>query len=603
MVEALRVRGAISCRLARMLEAGLAKADITAWEPGLLLLGWAQYGNVAERVAAPLHARALVLTDAAREETLAYVCVDLCFVTQSLRDGVLEELARVAPQLRLGGRNVMLTATHTHSGPSGFAPELYFSLMTGGVVPTVQAKLVGGIVRAICDAAARREPARLKLVAATLVGPPIAFNRALGPYLRNRDARPVPRGRAELAVDATHVLLRVEDRVGRPLGALSTFPLHGTTVHSDHRAIHPDHKGLAAEQLDLLARTKLGAGSDFVSIFAQGAAGDVTPNVRPSAERGYHIGPCDDDFDSARFVAAVQAEHAAELLARAADVAALEPVLGASCLHSRLANAAVDDDLLDGLRPGETTGDAVVGIAMAHGTHEGPGPLHARRAATYALARLRAAAGLDPKVPMLSVGSGERPLAFGMLPARSTARLAQRLDLTRHDATFDRYARWVQSGAAGAQPWVPTIAPAQIFRIGRFALAGVATEPTTTAGARLRHTMLGALAPLGVTSALVHGYANSYTGYVTTPEEYAFQHYEGGYTLFGPRTLAAHRTTLRRVAQLLIARTEPQRSSSRAATHSANAGDQSVPGPAPAIYGAEELAARTWHPVGATACS
>ena len=41
--------------------------------------------------------------------------------------------------------------------------------------------------------------------------------------------------------------------------------------------------------------------------------------------------------------------------------------------------------------------------------------------------------------------------------------------------------------------------------------------------------------------------ANEYSGYCTTPEEYAEQRYEGGHTLYGPRTqpfLAAHAARL-----------------------------------------------------------
>ncbi len=563
-----------------MLRAGLAKAEITAWEPGLLLLGWGQYDNVAEGVAEPLFARALVLEDAARNERVAYVCVDLCFVTQSVRDAVLAALTREDAALGLTARSVMLTATHTHSGPSGYAHEVYYTLMTGGFVPRVHAAIVAGIVRAIREAAARMETARLRVAAGAMPGPAIAFNRALGPYLRNRGARHVPRDRPALGVDPTHTVLRIEDAAGRPLGALSTFPLHGTCVHADHRVIHPDHKGLAAERLDAIARARLGAGPDFVAIFAQGAAGDVTPNGRASPSRGVHVGPSDDDFESARCIAEAQAAHAAALLVQAADEPPLEPVLAAACVHAQLADAPVDDDLLDGLRPGARTTGAVIGLAMAHGTHEGHGPLHAQRRATYALARLRRAAGLDPKVPLLEVDRGDDTRAFGLVATRALAETAAHIDAVRADPTVARYLGWARTGTLGAAPWVATVAPVQVVRIGRLALAGIPGEPTLTAGARLRHTLLGALAPLGVRGAIVQGYANAYTGYVTTPEEYAYQHYEGGYTVFGPRTLAAHRTALRRAAHRLVS---PPRDADR----------DVVPGPAPHACPPELLAARS----------
>src|SRR6185503_18724325 len=39
--------------------------------------------------------------------------------------------------------------------------------------------------------------------------------------------------------------------------------------------------------------------------------------------------------------------------------------------------------------------------------------------------------------------------------------------------------------------------------------------------------------PKGVKEPVVVGLANDYMGYLTTPEEYQMQHYEGGHTVFG----------------------------------------------------------------------
>ena len=55
------------------------------------------------------------------------------------------------------------------------------------------------------------------------------------------------------------------------------------------------------------------------------------------------------------------------------------------------------------------------------------------------------------------------------------------------------------------------------------------------AGLRLRRTLA---AELGVPEdhVTVQGYSNAYGHYVTTPEEYSAQNYEGGATVFGPWT-------------------------------------------------------------------
>jgi hypothetical protein len=89
-------------------------------------------------------------------------------------------------------------------------------------------------------------------------------------------------------------------------------------------------------------------------------------------------------------------------------------------------------------------------------------------------------------------------------------------------------------------PLVPHVLPSHLIRIGQVAIAAVPAEFTATAGRRLKTDVRGALGP-DVSHAAIFGFANAYSGYVATAEEYDHQHYEGASTLFGPHTLAAYR--------------------------------------------------------------
>ena len=60
------------------------------------------------------------------------------------------------------------------------------------------------------------------------------------------------------------------------------------------------------------------------------------------------------------------------------------------------------------------------------------------------------------------------------------------------------------------------------------------------------------VASLGVDEVIIAGYANGYAGYVTTPEEYEVQDYEGASTHFGKWTLPAWQTIFRSLAHDLI---------------------------------------------------
>ena len=89
-------------------------------------------------------------------------------------------------------------------------------------------------------------------------------------------------------------------------------------------------------------------------------------------------------------------------------------------------------------------------------------------------------------------------------------------------------------------PAVPQILPVQLLRLGTVAVLGIPGELTTMAGRRLRESTLAALSATGVRSLALGTYANEYSQYVTTIEEYGSQQYEGASTLFGPHTLAAY---------------------------------------------------------------
>jgi hypothetical protein len=100
--------------------------------------------------------------------------------------------------------------------------------------------------------------------------------------------------------------------------------------------------------------------------------------------------------------------------------------------------------------------------------------------------------------------------------------------------------------------WVEHIMPVQLLRLGPVVIAGMSGEATTVAGRRVRRQVLAALAALGIERVIVAPYANSYSGYCVTPEEYQQQNYEGGHTLFGPYTLGAYQALFAGAAAALV---------------------------------------------------
>jgi neutral ceramidase len=87
-------------------------------------------------------------------------------------------------------------------------------------------------------------------------------------------------------------------------------------------------------------------------------------------------------------------------------------------------------------------------------------------------------------------------------------------------------------------PLVQERVPVPLIRIGRLYLIAIPGEPTIVSGLRLRRTV-ATIVGAKLQDVLCVGYSNAYMHYVTTPEEYDEQRYEGGSTLFGRWELPA----------------------------------------------------------------
>lgn len=91
--------------------------------------------------------------------------------------------------------------------------------------------------------------------------------------------------------------------------------------------------------------------------------------------------------------------------------------------------------------------------------------------------------------------------------------------------------------------WAANIIDIQVLRAGPLFIIVATPEVSTMSGRRWKQALVNkAKEVLGVSNPLVvlGAPSNTYAHYVTTEEEYGIQRYEGGSTLHGPNTLAAH---------------------------------------------------------------
>lgn len=442
-------------------------------------------------------ARAFVIADAGTR--LVFVTAELGALFQSVHQEVLRRLKTSYGELYTA-QNVLLNATHTHAACGGDSHYAAYDLSTLGFQEQAFEAAVAGITEAISLAHEDLAPGTVRLGGTELAD--ASTNRSRTAFDRNP---PADKDHFPLGIDPAVTVLRFVQR-GQDVGAITWFATHGTSMTNSNQLISSDNKGYAAFAWE--------QGRDgFLACFAQTNAGDMSPNL--NLEPG--SGPTEDEVENTRIIGERQFHAALQ-----AFDAAQEPVVGAidhrMCFVD-MSRVEVSGRFTPDGRPHSTCTAAIGASMLAGSTEDGPGiPLPEGIRNPF----LDWLGGLDVPVPP---------------------------DIA--DAHFPKPVA-VPFGAMKPHPWCPEVLPLQLVRIGQLHLVAVPAELTIVAGLRLRRTVAAALG-VPLENVLVQGYANAYSQYVTTPEEYDAQHYEGASTLFGRYTLPAYQQEFARLAAAMRA--------------------------------------------------
>jgi neutral ceramidase len=531
------------------LQAGFARADITP-PPGVGLAGNGPEGAEARGYRLRLYARVLVLADRGGNR-FALVVADLPLSSSLLHRRVAALTARTDG---IGVDRLVIAATHTHAGPGHFFEAAGYNdegSSVAGYDPEMVDSLAARIARAVHAAATSLRPARVAWGSRAIWGQ--TRIRSLPAILRNIPLPTAPDAPAGLPqeyqlVDPELTMLRVDlsDPVSgtfRPAGAFSIFAMHGTGNAPSNDLLDSDIQGLVERRLERHIDRDLNHESGgfvprAVYLFANGAEGDVSPawppqsrcNVPTLAPMPTLAGP----FNRALWE--WRAPTAAHL---------------GSCRHAAREAITV---------VGASVGDGAVALFDALG------------------ATLTDRLELGRAFTTLSLRDSARALGICSAPALGLSTLVgaddahTRIDGWRLFGLFDvglkqgspnpdvpgcqAQKRQLFDAAFGGlpnrlfiSPKLPSYAQVTVVRLGNRVIGAVPGEVTTMAGRRMRAEMLASAREAGipVTGALILGHANGYIEYVTTPEEYSVQYYEGGSTLYGPGEAAMFGRVLARL--------------------------------------------------------
>jgi len=230
-----------------MLQAGVAVRDITPG-PGIPLWGYSEGPRLSTATLDPLQAKAVVFR--VGDKAAGLVSLDLGRVP------VKESCARIRGRAKdFGLDNVILAATHTHSGPSMELPGL----------PHLES-MENAIVEVLREASEAMQPVQVSLGRGRI---DIAHNRRVIKdgkcYMRWRNAERLPTA----PLDQEAGVIRLDTRDGKPLVILVNYACHPVVFGPDNTRYSADWPG------EMCRTVKETTGAEC--IFLQGGCGDINP--------------------------------------------------------------------------------------------------------------------------------------------------------------------------------------------------------------------------------------------------------------------------------------------------------------------------------------
>ncbi|MCG8634319.1 MAG: neutral/alkaline ceramidase [Desulfobacterales bacterium] len=467
--------------------------DVTGPAAELGMMGYSMPDQKTAGIHMRLYSRAYVIASPDNSSRVVFVSADIQGMMQSVTMGVLEKLADRYGSLYTK-ENVMLSATHTHSGPGGYSGYTIYDLAVLGFDVQNYTAIVEGIFQSIVRAHNNLAPGVIKINEGDVANG--GMQRSETAYAQNPD-----KDNYAADTDTLMTLLRLERPDGTEIGMINWFAVHPTSIGNTNRLISGDNKGFASYQFEASRGTDYLAQETFVAAFAQSNAGDVSPNLwgHPDGENDYarmeiianrQLSTADDLYSTAaeQVTGPLDYRHTYIDFSETGPVYTQDRACVSAIGMSKLAGSSEDGAGIDGFTEGLVFGDNWPGITL---------------------------------VPEDQACHGEKVIL-------------------------------IPTGRMDPIPWTPQVLPVQIIRIGTLALVGVPFECTTMVGRHIREAVHNVLSASGVTRVVLAGYANAYSSYITTAPEYRVQHYEGASTHFGEYSETVLKEEILTLAQAMV---------------------------------------------------
>nr|XP_051679868.1 neutral ceramidase isoform X2 [Oryctolagus cuniculus] len=513
---------------------GVGRADCTGQVSDINLMGYAKSGQNARGILTRLYSRAFIVAEPNGSNRVVFVSIDIGMVSQRLRLEVLDRLQSKYGSLYRRD-NVILSGTHTHSGPAGYFQYTVFVIASEGFSNRTFEYMVNGIMKSIEIAHTNMKPGKIFINKGIVDGAQI--NRSPYSYLQNPQSE---RARYSSNTDKEMVVLKMVDLNGDDLGLISWFAIHPVSMNNSNHLVNGDNMGYASYLFEQEKnRGDLPGQGPFVAAFASSNLGDVSSNIvgphcintgescdnaNSSCPIGgpnmcIATGPGQDMFDSTQIIGQIIYQRAKDLY-----ISASQEVKGPVASAHQWVNMTDVTVWLNSTHAVKTCKPAL-GYSFAAGTIDGVGGLNFTQ-------------GMKEGDPFWDT---IRDQLLGK-PSEEIKECQKPKPILLHTGELSK-----------PHPWHPDIIDVQIITIGSLAITAIPGEFTTMSGRRLREAVQAEFASYGMKNMtiVISGLCNVYTHYITTYEEYQAQRYEAASTIYGPHTLSAYIQLFRGLAKAI----------------------------------------------------
>ena len=469
--------------------AGAETVDITP-PPGYLpRAGYATWSTIGEGFRTRLYARIYYLRDIDGDSQLI-IQTDLASGSRILHTKLGEILAK---QTDINASNLTITATHSHSAPGQILGSQFYNKHIShksGFASGYFDFLIKQISTAAIKAYKQQRPAKLATGKIDVWGQ--TRNRSIQAHVENKNVsnKSTADNRTFHRINPALYMVRIDGLTAHnqyePMAAFASFSIHGTALPQQETLFNADVWAYIHKDWEqFVINTYRPSQAVHVSAF-EGTHGDVAP-----ASRFGMLG-----YIEAKRIGQAIAKKAIELYRQLDSQLTDQVNIQSAIRHVNIRENNTIEDY-------EICKDASAGMTLAAAPLEHTSPIIGY-------------------LPFFKQGSRrwgdeedncqgrKRILGFSMLQP-----------LFEPKDSFPGYVLF------------------QLVKINDLVMLPMPFELTTEAGYRLENTVKSSFAnaSIPIEHIMISSLAGGYTGYVTTPEEYGRQYYEGGHTLYGKDTL------------------------------------------------------------------